>query len=56
MKKVAIIFSLVAFIFALSTSPVLAQKAPEKAKTEKAEAKDAPAADAKAGCSEKRKS
>lgn len=55
MKKIAIIFSVVAFIFAFTTSSVSAQKAPEKAKTEKVSDSKAPATDAKAGCSDKAK-
>lgn len=57
MKKFAMIFSVVALIFAYSTTTVSAQKAPEKAKTEKvSDTKTTKATDAKtAGCAHEAK-
>lgn len=52
MKKIAMIFSVAALIFAFSTTQVSAQKAPKKAKTEKvADTKDVK----HEGCTEKAK-
>lgn len=48
MKKIAMIFSVAALIFAYSTVTVSAQKAPEKAKTEKVSDSKTPKADVKA--------
>jgi hypothetical protein len=57
MKKIAMIFSVVALIFAYSTTTVSAQKAPDKAKTEKvSDTKTPKTTDAKAaGCTHEAK-
>lgn len=57
MKKFAMIFSVVALIFAYSAATVTAQNAPVKAKTEKvSDSKTVKSADGKtAGCTDKAK-